>query len=80
MNNNILLEKVIQKQSADGYNKDSVYLWRLNNLDKYREQQKNYQRTIYKDNYDNVRKIQKQKYYVLKCELRRFLNMLLTPF
>jgi len=41
MNNNILLEKVIQKQSADGYNKDSVYLWRLNNLDKYREQQKN---------------------------------------
>lgn len=58
-------------------NKYSCNLWRSNNLDTYRLQQKMYQRTIYKDNYDNVRKIQKQKYYVLKCELRRFLNILL---
>ena len=58
-------------------NKYSCNLWRSNNLDTYRLQQKLYQRTIYKDNYDNVRKIQKQKYYVLKCELRRFLNILL---
>ena len=58
-------------------NKYSCNLWRSNNLDTYRLQQKMYQRSIYKDNYDNVRKIQKQKYYVLKCELRRFLNMLL---
>lgn len=58
-------------------NKYSCNLWRSNNLDTYRLQQKMYQRSIYKDNYDNVRKIQKQKYYVLKCELRRFLNILL---
>ena len=58
-------------------NKYSCNLWRSNNLDTYRLQQKLYQRTIYKDNYDNVRKIQKHKYYVLKCELRRFLNILL---
>tara|TARA_R110000796_G_scaffold55005_2_gene128453 strand:+ start:573 stop:779 length:207 start_codon:yes stop_codon:yes gene_type:complete len=59
--------------------KESIMLWRANNLDKYREQQRLYQRNYYKNNYEKVRKVQKQKTYILKKELRRFLNILLPP-
>ena len=59
--------------------KESIMLWRANNLDKYREQQRLYQRNYYKNNYEKVRKVQKQKTYIIKKEMKRFLNILLPP-
>lgn len=55
---------------------ERVYEWRANNLDRYNELQRLYQRKIYKENYDNVRQEQKKKYYQWKKQIQSMLNLL----
>jgi hypothetical protein len=54
----------------------SIMRWRANNVDKYREMQKLYQRERYRDDYESTRKVQKQKMYMWKKQTQIMLNML----
>lgn len=58
-------------------NKESIYKWREENLDVYREQQRLYQQKHYKKYYDEVRKEKKRIYYLWKKEVSRLNNILL---
>jgi len=58
-------------------NKESIYRWREENLNVYREQQRLYQQKHYKKYYDEVRKEKKRIYYLWKKEVSRLHNILL---
>ena len=56
--------------------KERVLEWRANNLERYNQFQKEYQRKIYKETYMNVRQEQKKKYYQMKKQVGLFLNLM----
>ncbi len=57
--------------------KDSIYKWRNNNLDQYREQQRLYQQKHYKQiGYTDKVKQRKKTYYLWKSEINRQLLLL----
>ena len=61
------------------YNESSriaIYTWRQNNIEKYREQQKLYQRERYKTDYDNTRQEQKKRVYRWNKQTKILLDML----
>ena len=61
------------------YNESSkiaIYTWRANNIEKYREQQKLYQRERYKTDYENSRQEQKKRVYRWNKQTKIMLDML----
>ncbi len=52
------------------------YKWRRENIDRYREQQKLYQRKTYQEYYDNVRREQKKIYYQYKKTIKGMMTMM----
>jgi GH18 family chitinase len=61
------------------YNESSriaIYTWRQNNIEKYREQQKFYQRERYKTDYENTRQEQKKRVYRWNKQTKILLDML----
>ena len=61
--------------------KASVYKWRQNNLDTYRNQQRKYQADNYdKYGYTDAIKERKRKYNLFRAETKRRLQMLCNLF
>lgn len=57
-------------------NCERVMEWRATHLDEYKEYQRAYQRKIYKENYENVRAVQKKKNYQWKKQTKLHLDIL----
>lgn len=53
-----------------------VMEWRTTHLEEYKAYQKEYQRKIYKENYDNVRAVQKKNNYRWKKQTQSHLDIL----